>query len=127
MNPRFRTKVFLGSLAAATVSLLVASLLLSTEVPARQRAAVEDRLTREARAVADLLPAADAADRAVFASEADRIGRLIASRVTFITDNGDVVGESTQPAEAIERLENHASRPEILAAREGGIGVSRRY
>jgi two-component system phosphate regulon sensor histidine kinase PhoR len=126
MNPRFRTTVFLGSVAAATVSLLVASLLFSSQVHARQRAAVEERLTKQARGAADLLPPA-LADRAMFAAEADRIGRLIASRVTFITDEGEVIGESTQPREALESLENHASRPEVLAARDRGIGVSRRY
>jgi two-component system phosphate regulon sensor histidine kinase PhoR len=122
---RFRTKVFLGSVAAATVSLLVASLLLSTEVRSRQRSLIEGRLTREAQAVASLLP--EGADRAVLAADADRIGRLIASRVTFITEQGEVVGDSTQTPETLTRLENHALRPEVVAARESGVGVSRRY
>jgi two-component system phosphate regulon sensor histidine kinase PhoR len=125
-HPRFRTKVFVGAVAAATVSLLVAALLLSWEVRSRQRQAIEERLTTEARAVASLLPA-ESADPAALAREADRVGRLIASRVTFVAEDGRVVGDSTQPFDTLDRLENHAARPEIIAARERGVGVSRRY
>jgi two-component system phosphate regulon sensor histidine kinase PhoR len=124
-HPRFRTKVFVGSVVAATISLLVAALLLSWEVRSRQRQAIEERLSNAARAVADLLPAGG--DAAALAREADRVGRLVASRVTFITDDGRVVGDSTQPFEALQALENHAGRPEVVAARETGIGVSSRY
>jgi two-component system phosphate regulon sensor histidine kinase PhoR len=123
---RFRTRVFLGAVGAATVSLAVASLLLSAEVRVRQRAAIEERLIAEAGAVASLLPTGAGDDR-MFAEEAARVGRLTASRVTFITDSGEVVGDSTQPPGTLERLENHASRPEVLAARETGVGVVRRY
>ena len=122
---RFRTKVFIGSVVAATVSLLVAALLLSWEVRQRQRRAVEEGLTTQAAAVAGLLP--DTADDGALAGEADRIGRVIASRVTFITEDGRVAADSTVPFDALERLENHASRPEVAAARAAGIGVSRRY
>jgi two-component system phosphate regulon sensor histidine kinase PhoR len=123
---RFRTKVFLGSVAAATVSLLVASLALSAEVRARQVAATEERLVAEARAVTSLLPA-DTAERATFAEEATRVGKLTASRVTLITETGEVVGDSTQSPESLPRMENHGSRPEVTAARDTGVGVMRRY
>src|SRR5688572_23689977 len=99
-HPRFRTKVFVGSVVAATISLLVASLLLSWEVRSRQRQAIEERLSNEARAVAGLLPADGNA--AALTREADRVGRLVASRVTFITEDGRVVGDSTQPFEALD-------------------------
>jgi two-component system phosphate regulon sensor histidine kinase PhoR len=124
-QPRFRTKVFLGSVAAATISLLVAALLLSWEVRSRQREAIEERLTSAARAVNDLLPVDT--DPATLAREADRLGPLIASRVTFIAEDGRVLGDSTQSFDALERLENHAARPEITSAREAGTGSSLRY
>jgi two-component system, OmpR family, phosphate regulon sensor histidine kinase PhoR len=126
VKSRFRTKVFVGSLAVAAISLIVAALLLSWQLRERQRATIERRLTDEARVIASLLPAG-VADTGGLDGEADRIGRLIASRVTFITDDGRVVGDSTQPAEALDTLENHASRPEVVAARDGGLGVIRRY
>jgi two-component system phosphate regulon sensor histidine kinase PhoR len=125
MNPRFRTKVFIGAVAAATVSLLVAALLLSWEVRTRERAAIDEQLVREARAVAELLPVD--ADAATLEREAARIGKLIGRRVTLIADDGRVVADSTQTSETLDRLENHASRPEVVAARDSGIGISNRY
>jgi two-component system phosphate regulon sensor histidine kinase PhoR len=126
MKTRFRTKVFIGSVAAATVSLLAASLLLSGQVRERQRTAIERRLTDDARVIADLLSngtvPANALDQ-----EADRIAQFIGGRVTFIAEDGRVVGDSTQPADTLDALENHASRPEVMTARGSGLGVTRLY
>jgi two-component system, OmpR family, phosphate regulon sensor histidine kinase PhoR len=126
MGTRFRTKVFIGSVAAATVSLMVASLILSSLVRERLRESIERRLTDEARVIADLLPAAATDPRALDA-EADRVGQFIASRVTLIAASGAVVADSTQTVEELARLENHASRPEVIAAGGGAVGVSQRY
>src|SRR5688572_6303910 len=100
-NPRFRTKVFIGAVAAATLSLLVAALLLSWEVRTRERAAIDEQLVREARAVAELLPVD--ADAATLEREASRIGRLIGRRVTLIAEDGQVVADSTQTSETLDR------------------------
>ena len=124
---RFRTQVFVGSVAAAAVSLLVAALLLSFQVRERQRAAITQRLTDEARLIADLLSAAPAIGGAGLDREADRLGQHSASRVTFVAGDGTVVGDSTQADTQLRRLENHGSRPEVLLARDTGLGVSRRY
>jgi two-component system phosphate regulon sensor histidine kinase PhoR len=124
---RFRTKVFVGSLVASAVSLLVVALLLSVQIRERQRAAITQRLTDEAHLIADLLSDAPAVDGAALDAEADRLGQHSASRVTFIAVDGRVVGDSTQTLAQLETLENHASRPEVLLARDHGVGSSRRY
>lgn len=52
--------------------------------------------------------------------------RLVAAgtRITVITPDGRVIGEThDQP----ETMENHATRPEILAAKRGEVGASIRY
>ena len=126
MRTRFGTKVFIASVAAATTSLLVASLLLSWQVRERQRDAIERRLSDEARVVAEVI-SAESIDDASLDREADRVGRFVASRVTFIAEDGRVVGDSTQSGPALAALENHGLRPEVLAARQGGPGVSQRY
>jgi two-component system phosphate regulon sensor histidine kinase PhoR len=126
VRTRFRTKVFIASVAAATASLLVASLLLSWQVRERQRDAIERRLIDEAKVVADAL-SAELTDDASLDREADRVGRFIAGRVTFIAADGRVVGDSTQSGGELALLENHGTRPEVLAARGDAAGVSRRY
>ena len=126
MTTSFRAKLFIGSVAAATVSLLVASLLLSWEVRERQRDAIERRLSDEAHAVADVI-SAESVDDASLDREADRVGRFVASRVTFIAEDGRVVGDSTQSGPALAALENHLTRPEVLAAGRDSPGISQRY
>lgn len=75
----------------------------------RQEMGVE--LLREARLVgaqwhADLDPD----------SLADAAGRALEHRVTLIDHDGSVVGDSEFDGDALARLENHASRPEVLQA-----------
>ena len=127
MRLRFRAKVFIGAVAGSAASLLVAALLLSWQVRNAQRAAIERRLTDEAEVTADLLsPSLDAADGALD-READRIGALVRSRVTLIAEDGRVVGDSTQTLAELDVLDNHANRPEIVAARLRGRGTSQRF
>jgi two-component system phosphate regulon sensor histidine kinase PhoR len=123
----FRTKVFVASVAAAGVSLVVAALLLSWQVRDRQRDAITQRLTDEARLIADLMASATSLDDAALDAEADRLGKYSDSRVTLIAEDGRVVGDSTQTREQLKTLENHASRPEVIGARENGLGISQRF
>jgi two-component system phosphate regulon sensor histidine kinase PhoR len=127
MRTSFRTKIFIGSVVAAAVSLLALAAVLSFQVRAQQRSALESRLTDEARLIADLLSQLPTIDTSALDVEADRLGQLVSSRITFVAEDGRVVGDSTQPADTLDSLENHASRPEIVAARERGTGTSQRY
>ena len=127
MRTSFRTKIFIGSVVAAAISLLALAAVLSWQVRGQQRSALERRLTDEARLIADLLSQATALESSALDDEADRLGQLVASRITFVAEDGRVLGDSTQTVEALPSLENHALRPEIVAARARGIGTSQRY
>jgi two-component system, OmpR family, phosphate regulon sensor histidine kinase PhoR len=127
MRTSFRTKVFVASVVAAAVSLIALAALLSWQVRSQQRSAIERRLADEARLVADLLSQAPAIDGRALDAEADRLGQLVSARITFVAEDGRVVGDSTQPAETLDSLENHALRPEVVAAREQGFGTSQRH
>lgn len=87
---------------------------------------LETQLTNEARLVAEIsLPAFISPDKQ---SELDNIaktaGKAIQTRITFIAKNGTVLGDTDQSPLT---MENHATRPEILAALSSGIGQSIRY
>src|SRR5690349_16335232 len=103
------------------------ALLLSMQVRQNQRVLIADRMTDEARLIADLISAAPGLERSALDAEADRLGQHSSSRVTFIAEDGTVVGDSTQTPEQLATLENHATRPEIIAARTSGIGESSRH
>src|SRR5215211_3820773 len=122
----FQTRFFLAALSAAILALAVAGLLFATTMRRQIDHRIEDTLIAEARLAADLLsrgtPLATASE---LDDEADRIGQLIGGRVTFIAPDGRVVGDSAETLDAVRAMENHAQRPEVVAAREAGIGRER--
>lgn len=48
-------------------------------------------------------------------------------RITFIALDGTVLSDSGVAAQNVGRLENHAGRPEVVEALNGGVGMSLRY
>ena len=128
MKAGFRTKVFIGAFTAAALSLLALAGLMAWQVRERQRTGIERHLSDEAYLAADLLSKATTLnDGPSLDAEADRLGQLISARVTFIAEDGRVVGDSTQTEAELRTLENHLTRPEVVAAREQGFGISQRY
>lgn len=59
-----------------------------------------------------------------FSMEASNFSRAIDSRVTFIDQQGNVIGDSDID---ISKLDNHATRPEVITAYQGEIGTNKRY
>jgi two-component system phosphate regulon sensor histidine kinase PhoR len=122
---RFRTRMFVVSLTAAVITLGVATTLVAWAVRRHALDRIERQLVAETRLAAAALtrglPAQSIDD------EADRISSLTGARVTLIAADGRVVGDSTEDGAALDKLENHAARPEVVQARADGIGVSRRY
>jgi two-component system phosphate regulon sensor histidine kinase PhoR len=55
---------------------------------------------------------------------AETLGRETGARVTIISLSGTVLGDSEEDPET---MENHANRPEVMAALASGIGESTRY
>ena len=132
MLPRasFQTKLFLAGLSAAFLTLLVAGLLFAATMQRQTNRRVEQTLRTEAQLAGALLArggaATDRGDRRALADEASRLGTLLTARVTFIANDGTVLGDSAEPFEALASIDNHATRPEVLQARAEGTGVARR-
>lgn len=59
-------------------------------------------------------------------SLADEAGAATGRRVTLIDSTGHVVGDSEFDGPALQSLENHRGRPEVVAARATGVGSVRR-
>src|SRR5262245_621851 len=123
----FQAKFFLAALTASVIALTVAGTLFATTMRAQINRQIEDTLVAEARLAADLLartgPIATVQESD---QEADRLGELIGARVTFIAADGRVVGDSAETLEGVAAMDNHADRPEVVAARTSGIGRARR-
>ncbi|HZI77997.1 MAG TPA: ATP-binding protein [Vicinamibacterales bacterium] len=127
MTISVRLKLFIGSMAAAVLAVMTMALLVPWQLRAQERTTIERRLTDESKLIADLLSSARDITEADMDREADRLGTLVAGRVTLIAGDGRVVGDSAQTPAELPALENHASRPEVLAATGGAVGISQRY
>jgi signal transduction histidine kinase len=120
---RLATRFFLSTslLVAATVLglTLAADRILRDQLEAQTAQGLE----REARLVDQLVPA----DTTDWPAIAIRLGTMIGHRVTLIDTTGRVRGDTEFPADALPQLENHAHRPEVMAAVSTGVGESKRY
>ena len=93
---------------------------LSTQVEATQ-----ERTRRNEARIDEVNQDAQAAKTG--ASEAkDSAGKALQRRVTLINALGTVLGDSHFNGEELSHLENHSTRPEVVAARSVGLGVGHR-
>lgn len=119
MGRTFRARLFALHLAVVAVTLGVVGITLTILVRDTLFESTVDSLSGYARLIAARLP-----------GDADRLQAFVTDlrvelgdRVTLVADDGRVLADShTDPA----LLGNHAGRPEIEAARAGGVGVARR-
>lgn len=111
---------------AATVLILAVGAVVWLGLASNLRVWLEDRVEEEllvrVEAAARLLPTQlGDPDAAV-----DDVGALLDARVTLVAPSGVVLGDSERTAAAVVAMDNHALRPEIVAAGEAGTGVARR-
>jgi two-component system phosphate regulon sensor histidine kinase PhoR len=124
---RFRTQIFLAALVATWLTSVAATLLLTWSLRTRLVEQIEQDLVASTRLAAELfsyqrdIPATQIDERA------DALSDKIGARVTLIAPDGTVVGDSAEDGAALAALENHGQRPEVVTARERGLGVERRY
>lgn len=124
MRLRSRLTLLLALLAAGAAGALLflwgAVADRASERQAIRRLRAEDALLSEA--AAPLMSDPAAVDRLVRSA-----GLSLGVRVTAVAADGRVISDSEVPAADVPRLENHASRPEIVEARDSGTGQAIRF
>jgi two-component system phosphate regulon sensor histidine kinase PhoR len=106
--------------AASTVALVIAA-----------DRSLRDRLLRQAtdevtRETAFLVQAVDGHRGATLDTLVHRLGRATEHRLTVIDTTGLVIADSDFPHDQLPALENHATRPEFIAALRGETGTNLR-
>ncbi|HET7458033.1 MAG TPA: ATP-binding protein, partial [Gemmatimonadaceae bacterium] len=114
-------RLLLGSLLVVGVLVVLVVTLLDRRLHTRLLEESRQGLTREASLVASQWTPAVASDVL-----ADAAGAALGHRVTLVDSAGVVEGDSEFDGPALARLQNHARRPEIVQARDSGVGYSRR-
>jgi two-component system phosphate regulon sensor histidine kinase PhoR len=120
----FRTRTFVGILLASALAVGVSTALVSIELRREMQTDMQDGILSQARLAGALLSGRQ--DMADPEGDAEALGRLIRARVTFIAADGHVLGDSDVAREALGSLENHATRPEVMAAARRGEGTAAR-
>ncbi|CAN5573109.1 phosphate regulon sensor histidine kinase PhoR [soil metagenome] len=123
----FRTRLFLASVGTAALALAVATVLMSRSMRLSLEQEIENGLINQARLAAETLADQPATTQAAIDALAERLGRLIDARVTFIAPDGTVVGESSRAFDHLPSIDNHGTRPEVIEAQAEGIGRATRY
>jgi two-component system phosphate regulon sensor histidine kinase PhoR len=128
MHIGFRGKVFFAIFGVASTSLVLVATLLSFTLPGRTADRIAQALKNEAALVADDL-VRHGQDRVAgdMPAEASRLGSTLGARVTFIRADGVVIGDSMVEPSALQGLDNHGGRPEVVDAVRTGTGVARRF
>ena len=116
---RLTNRVLLGAVAVIVVQVVVLLWLVDRQMGARLHADAVEGLAREAHVVAGHW--SGAADANVLAHED---GKSLGHRVTLIRRDGVVIGDTDFDLEGLSHLENHSTRPEVIAAREGRVGAA---
>jgi two-component system phosphate regulon sensor histidine kinase PhoR len=114
-------------LSAAALTLAAATILISLSIRRTMNERIERALITEARLTAATLSHRQPAGAAELDQEADGLGGVVSARVTFVSAEGAVVGDSELDGAALATAENHNGRPEIQQARTTGLGLARRY
>lgn len=118
---RLTQRLLLGSLLLIGTFLVLVVVSFDRRLGRRLKDDTNAEILRDARLVAvQWFPGLNAD------SLADVAGAALARRVTLIARDGTVLGDSEFDEDALGRLENHSTRPEVVAALATGEGTSQR-
>ncbi|MDQ3280807.1 MAG: ATP-binding protein [Acidobacteriota bacterium] len=123
---RFATRLTLMMALLATACAIALSSVVSHVVDRSVEERAQERLQRESALLADEI-APLLGDTAALDRIADRAARRLGARVTIMRADGVVIADSEVEAGALAQLENHAARPEIVAAQRAGDGFAVRH
>ncbi len=124
VRERIARKLTLTLVGFVALSLLAAGVYLNRALESLAVEALQARLAGAGRLLEPearglVTREATPAERRAFA---ERVGEPIGARVTLIAVDGRVLGDSEVAPAALARVENHAHRPEVVAALRGRVG-----
>jgi len=123
----YRSRLFLVSFALVfSVGAISTIYLESTLRDWLENRIEEEVLGHVSSSMAALEFADDAQGVAGFDLVADRLGKHLKRRVSFIDREGRVIGDSAIPMAKLSDVESHQDRPEVIQAFKNGRGIARR-
>ncbi len=118
----FRTRIFCSVLAAALIASGIAVYYGRASFEQSQVDAARERLLRETTLSAAILDKAGANPEGL--RELAAILQMPQERLSLLDNSGNVLADTAPGAQPVSKLDNHADRPEVRAAMQGGQGYS---
>ncbi len=122
MKPRLHVRLLLWNLLLIVITLGVLDLILNSSLTWYLENQIEQQLRRDCTVAGAYLARETAPGRSD--DVVDELAEMLNVRVTLIATDGRVLGDSELDGIALENVENHADRPEVLEAKRVGIGKS---
>ncbi|MEO8500304.1 MAG: ATP-binding protein [Vicinamibacteria bacterium] len=124
----FRRRLALAGIITAAMALVVVLLVQGRVVSADTRTETRERLQAEARILAEALSTPWSVQGPGYWVDdlVDRAGRSTETRLTVVSLNGIVLGDTSASGEGLRAIENHAGRPEVKDALVLGEGTDER-
>jgi signal transduction histidine kinase len=119
----FAWRLIIGATVILTVTVTALTVASGRMLRNRVEAALTDELERDARSIAVAIRGSPRDPNAL----AHLYGAALGRRVTLIDSAGRVVGDSDFDDPSLRLLDNHADRPEVIAAKQGRRGVTVRW
>ena len=123
-----RRRLALAGIITSAVALIIVLLVEGRALSADTRTETRQRLRAEARILAEALalPWSLEGPGPWVDELVDRSGRSTETRLTVMTMDGTVVGDTTASGDALRAIENHSGRPEVREALSLGEGTDER-
>jgi two-component system phosphate regulon sensor histidine kinase PhoR len=122
---RFFWQIYIGFVGLILVTIVIAGVLLAQQVEDDTLAEARETLRRNALFLKEVaVPHLKNIDALSIEGRVQEVGRQLGVRLTVIDADGRVVADSLRDVKEGSDL---ANRPEVLAAREHGVGTSARY
>ncbi|WP_291445410.1 ATP-binding protein [Desulfovibrio sp.] len=118
----FRTRIFCSVLAAALIASGIAVYYGRASFEQSQVDAARERLLRETALSAVILDKAGASPEGL--RDLAAILKMPQERLSLLDNSGNVLADTAPGAQPVSKLDNHADRPEVRAAMQGGQGYS---
>ena len=124
----FRTRLTIMFVSLIGISVLLAGIYMAYSYKTSHREQLEQYLAREIMVMEQTFPwqsfASEQDELQYYSDWAIRLHESAGARITFIREDGKVIGDSEKSA---SQLDNHLYREEIVEAKETGIGSVIRF
>ena len=118
-----------GCLVVVVCTLVFVAVVMERSLSSHMLNLVRSSMQREILTVREVVRDRWQPGRGIAAGDklADELGRIVGARVTLVTPQGKVLGDSQMARNQVPEMVNHADRPEIIQAMKQGEGSAVRY